>query len=101
MVSVPAAIYDGQDRMLLRARTIDLSAFGALLHGATQIRVGDRVNFEVHRGDARNPLRLAAEVVRLTTPDANRRQHSIALRFCDVSAVDATVLKAIIADHRG
>ncbi len=100
MVSVPAAIYDDRDRQLLNARTIDLSAFGALLHGGTSVLPGDRVQFEVSRGQARNPLRLTAEVVRVTTPDASRRQHSIALRFCDVSELDAAILKAIIAEHR-
>jgi hypothetical protein len=100
MVSVPAVIYDAHDRQLLRVRTIDLSAFGALLHGGTTIAVGDQVQLEVSRGDAKNPLRLHAEVVRVTTPDAGRRQHSIALKFRDVSEIDAAILRAIIAEHR-
>jgi c-di-GMP-binding flagellar brake protein YcgR len=100
MVSVPAIIYDDRDRQLLRARTIDLSAFGALLHGGTSIVVGDHVQLEVGRGEAKNPLRLDAEVVRVTTPAASRRQHSIALRFREVSELDAAILRSIIAEHR-
>lgn len=97
-VSVPLRMYADDARLLLRARTVDLSPLGALLHGAAAIEVGQVVQVEVVRGTERNPLRLRAEVVRVSEPDAGRRQHGVALRFCDVSELDAAILASIIED---
>ena len=100
MVSVPFRLYDANAQLLLRARTLDLSTHGALLHGTCPLEVGARVQLEVVRGEARNPLRLQAQVVRLAQPAARRRHHGIAVRFIDVSALDEAVLESIIARAR-
>lgn len=100
MVSVPLNMYSRDRRLLIRARTVDLSSTGALVHGAGPIRVGQAVEVEVARGDARNPLTLKAEVVRISTPDEHRKQHGVALRFTEVSALDEAIIDAIIAAAR-
>jgi hypothetical protein len=100
LVSVPLSMYGRDRRLLIRARTIDLSCSGALVHGAGPIRVGQAVEVEVPRGDSRNPLTLKAEVVRITTPSQHRMQHGVALRFIDVSALDEAILESIIAAAR-
>lgn len=100
LVSVPLTMYGRDRRLLIRARTIDLSCSGALVHGAGPIRVGQSVQVEVPRGDSRNPLTLTAQVVRITTPSHNRMQHGVALRFVDVSEIDEAILASIIAAAR-
>jgi c-di-GMP-binding flagellar brake protein YcgR len=100
LVSVPLTMYGRDRRLLIRARTVDLSCAGALVHGAGPIRVGQAVEVEVPRGDSRNPLTLKAEVVRISTPDQRRRQHGVALRFVEVSAIDEAILASIIAAAR-
>ena len=85
----------------MQARTIDLSVAGALVHGSGPIRVGQTVAVEVGRGDARNPLTLRAEIVRIATPDAHLKRHGVALRFIEVSELDETIIQAIIASARG
>lgn len=101
LVSVPMRVQTRGGRLLMQARTIDLSVAGALVHGSAPLRVGQVVTVEVGRGDARNPLTLQAEVVRITTPDARRRQHGVALRFTDVSKLDEAIIESIIASARG
>ncbi|MCA9705923.1 MAG: PilZ domain-containing protein [Myxococcales bacterium] len=91
------SMYDQGHRLLLRARTVDLSASGAMVHGAGPIRIGQTVSVEVLRGNARNPLRLQAEVVRIATPTEHRRRHGVAVRFLDVGTLDETILEGIIA----
>jgi hypothetical protein len=99
---VPFRLYSAAGRrLLLRARTLDLSTAGALLHGTCGARVGEPVSVEVPRGPARNPLRLQAEVVRFADPDVHRRNYGVAVRFVNVSPVDEAVLKTIIADAQG
>jgi hypothetical protein len=88
-------------RLLLHARTLDLSTAGALLHGSCSVRVGEPVRLEVARGPARNPLRLQAEVVRFSEPDVHRRHTGVAVRFVNLSAVDEAVLRSIIAAAQG
>jgi c-di-GMP-binding flagellar brake protein YcgR len=100
LVSVPLTMYGKDRRLLIRARTVDLSCAGALVHGAGPIRVGQSVEVEVPRGNSRNPLTLKAEVVRISTPDQHRRQHGVALRFVEVSAIDEAILESIIAAAR-
>ncbi len=97
LVSVPLSVYATGHRLLLRARTVDLSSAGALVHGAGPIRVGQSVDVEVPRGKARNPLTLRAEVVRISTPSEHRRQHSVAVRFTNVSELDEAIIESIIA----
>lgn len=99
-VSVPLAMYGRDRRLLIRARTVDLSSAGALVHGAGPVRVGQAVQVEVSRGKSRNPLTLQAEVVRISTPDEHRKQHGVALRFVDISELDETILQGIIAAAR-
>ncbi|MEM6993561.1 MAG: PilZ domain-containing protein [Myxococcota bacterium] len=95
LVSVPLSVFAGE-RMLLRARTVDLSPAGALLHGSPIVEVGQEVRVEVPRGASRNPLNLRAEIVRIATPNVHRRQHGVALRFTDINEIDAAILRSII-----
>lgn len=97
LVSVPMSLFGRGHRLLLRARTVDLSASGAMVHGAGPLRVGQSVSIEVQRGQARNPLTLQAEVVRIATPSERRRQHGVAVRFVEVSELDETIIESIIA----
>jgi hypothetical protein len=99
-VAVPFSMYAGR-RLLLRARTLDLSTAGALLHGTCGVQVGEPVSLEVARGPARNPLRLQAEVVRFSEPDVHRRHTGVAVRFVNLSAVDEAVLRTIIDAAQG
>lgn len=98
-VSVPLSVY-AEERLVLRARTVDLSAAGALLHGTATIEVGQAVRVEITRGASRNPLSLAAEVVRIATPSKRRRQHGVAVRFVEMSELDAAILRSIIEAAR-
>ena len=100
MVSVPLRMYAEDDRLLLNARTVDLSSCGALLHGGGSLVVGQPVRVEISRGPARNPLQLRAEIVRISQPNARRRQHGIAVRFTDVGELDAAILASIITAAR-
>lgn len=100
LVSVPLTVYGRDRRPVMRARTIDLSCSGALVHGAGPIRVGQSVLVEIPRGDSRNPLILKAEVVRISTPSQHRMQHGVALRFAEVSPLDEAILESIIAAAR-
>jgi hypothetical protein len=100
MVSVPLRMVSDDGRPLLTARTVDLSTRGALLHGGCSLHVGQSVRVEISRGTARNPLCLTAEIVRISEPNAHRRQHGIAVRFTDVGEIDATILASIIAAAR-
>lgn len=101
MVSVPLSVYGPDERLLLTARTVDLSTVGALVHGAAALRPGETVRVEVSRGALRNPLALEAEVVRISEPSEHRRQHAVAVRFTEVSPLDEAVLQSIIAGARG
>ena len=86
--------------MVLRARTVDLSPAGALLHGTATVEVGQSVRVEIPRGASRNPLSLEAEVVRIATPSARRRQHGVAVRFVELNELDAAILRSIIESAR-
>lgn len=99
-VAVQFAMYSLSHRLLLRARTLDLSTHGALLHGICPARVGEPVSLEIGRGPARNPLTLKAQVVRFCEPNATRGHHGVAVRFADVGALDETVLRSIIEEAR-
>lgn len=103
-VAVPFRLYD-DDRLLLSARTLDLSTGGALLHGVCKVEVGGKVRVEISRGPSRNPLTLEAMVVRLhaptpATPTATAGNHGTAVRFEQLSKIDETVLAGIIRNAR-
>ncbi len=103
-VAVPFSLYGAGNRLLLTARTLDLSTGGALLHGSCKADVGETVRIEISRGAARNPLRLHATVVRFCEPDrsrGNHGNHGVAVRFDELGALDETVLSGIIRDARG
>ena len=104
-VAVAFKLFDDRGRVLLNARTLDLSTAGALLHGVCKSDVGETVRVEVSRGPARNPLSLAATVVRLQAPGTASTElpagsHGIAVRFNDLSPIDETVLASLIQNAR-
>lgn len=96
-VSVPFTLLDRDGRTLLKARTVDLSLHGALLHGGAVVTVDERVTLAVARGPAQNPLALEAQVVRVTPPRAGRKLHVVAVRFVDLTPLDEVLLARIIA----
>lgn len=104
-VAVPFRLFDGHDRLLLHARTLDLSTGGALLHGVCKVEVGSPVRVEISRGPDRNPLALGAIVVRMhaplpSTPHATPGNHGVAVRFNNLSSIDETVLTGLIREAR-
>lgn len=104
-VAVAFKLFDDSGRMLLSARTLDLSTAGALLHGVCKADIGETVRVEVSRGAARNPLSLAATVVRLqapapTSPHALPGNHGVAVHFNELSPIDETVLGSLINGAR-
>ncbi len=84
------------DRLCLRAHTLDVSPGGALVHGAAQLDIGQTVRLELCRGGEKNPLVLSAKVVRLDTPAPGARRHGIALRFVDCGAADRAALSSLL-----
>jgi PilZ domain-containing protein len=94
-VSVPTRIF-AEQRLLLTARTLDVSMSGALLHGTARVELGQTVRVEVSRGGNRNPLVLAAEVVRIETPMPGLRRHVVALRWLDPDAADTAAIASLI-----
>jgi hypothetical protein len=97
-VALPSEVFI-DDRLCLRARTLDLSPSGALLHGAAALDVGQQVRLELDRGGVRNPLSLQAEVVRIEVPAPGLRRHGIALRFLHCGAADVAALRSLIGDR--
>lgn len=100
MVAVPFRLYSWDARLLLTARTLDLSTAGALVHGLCHAQVGQAVRVEVGRGKARNPLSLEATVVRFARPEQPSGNHGVAVRFEGISPIDEAVLGRIIRDAR-
>lgn len=87
------------DRLCLRARTLDVSPGGVLVHGAARLDVGQAVRLELARGGQRNPLVLRAEVVRLETPSPGARRHGIALRFVDCGVAERAALSSLLSER--
>lgn len=94
-MSFPARVFDN-GRLLLSARTLDLSLGGALLHGHARLGVGQTVRVEVPRGRTRNPLVLSAEVVRVEEPNAQLRRHGLALRWVDPDLAGVAALASLL-----
>ncbi len=84
------------DKLLLSARTLDISLSGALLHGTARVDPGQTVRVEVSRGGLRNPLVLRAEVVRIETPSPMLRRHGVAVRWVDQDAADHAALASLL-----
>ncbi|MBK8236711.1 MAG: PilZ domain-containing protein [Nannocystaceae bacterium] len=85
-----------EERLLLSARTLDISLSGALLHGSVRLDPGEIVRVEVSRGGLRNPLVLRAEVVRIETPSPLLRRHGIAVRWLDADVADHAALASLL-----
>lgn len=83
-------------RTSFAVKTLDLSAHGVFVRTARPLPVGSRVQVSLRRGPQRNPLVLAAEVVRIGTPREGRA-HGLGLRFTDVTAVDEASLRTLLA----
>jgi hypothetical protein len=94
-VSVPTRVFDEQ-RLLLSARTLDVSMGGALLHGTARVDLGQTVRVEVSRGGNRNPLVLDAEVVRIETPTPGLRRHVVAVKWLADDAAATAAIASII-----
>jgi PilZ domain len=94
-VSVPARVF-AEQRLLLSARTLDVSMSGALLHGGARVDLGQTVQVEFSRGGDLNPLVLAAEVVRIETPMPGLRRHVLALRWVAPDAADVAAIASLI-----
>ena len=94
-LSMPTRVY-AEQRLLLSARSLDVSMSGALLHGTARVECGQTVRVEVSRGGNRNPLVLDAEVVRIETPMPGLRRHVLALRWLARGPADAAAIAALL-----
>src|SRR5688500_9909036 len=68
----------------VRGQTLDLSAGGAFVTTPRAVAVGTPVRLTMHRGEARNPLVLEAEVVRVGGTREGRFA-GLGLRFTGLS----------------
>ncbi len=75
--------------------TLDLSSHGAFVRTARPLPVGSAVHLALRRGAQRNPLMLAAEVVRVGTQREGRAP-GLGLRFTDITAIDEASLHALL-----
>jgi uncharacterized protein (TIGR02266 family) len=80
----------------VRGQTLDLSAGGAFVTTPRAVAIGTPVRLSMHRGDARNPLVLDAEVVRVGGTREGRFA-GLGLRFVGLSALEATLLQAMLS----
>ncbi len=94
-VAVTTRLYD-DSRLLLSARTLDVSMSGALLHGTARVDLGQTVRVEVSRGGSRNPLVLDAEVVRIETPTPQLRRHVVAVRWLAHGPADEAAIASLL-----
>ena len=95
-VSMPTRVF-AEQRLLLSARTLDVSMSGALLHGTARVDLGQQVRVEVSRGGNRNPLVLDAEVVRIETPTPGLRRHVVALRWLATDAAGEAAIASLLS----
>jgi PilZ domain-containing protein len=95
-VSVQTRVF-AEQRLLLSARTLDVSMSGALLHGTARVDLGQTVRVEVSRGGNRNPLVLDAEVVRIETPTPGLRRHVVAVRWLARDPGDAAAIASLVS----
>jgi c-di-GMP-binding flagellar brake protein YcgR len=79
----------------LHGQTMDLSSGGVFVRTARHLPLGAGVEVALHRGHQRNPLVLAAEVVRIGT-HAEGRAPGVALRFRGLTPIDEGLLRALI-----
>ncbi|MBZ5713329.1 PilZ domain-containing protein [Nannocystis pusilla] len=79
----------------IRGQTMDLSAGGAFVTTARAVAVGTPVRLTMHRGAAKNPLVLDAEVVRVGGTREGRFA-GLGLRFVGLSQLEATLLQAML-----
>ena len=79
----------------LTVQTLELSSHGAFVRTPRLLPVGSAVHIALRRGVQRNPLVLAAEVVRVGTPREGRAV-GLALRFTDITPVDEASLHALL-----
>ena len=80
----------------VRGQTLDLSAGGAFVTTARALAIGTSVRLSMHRGDARNPLVLDAEVVRVGGTREGRFP-GLGLRFIGLTELEATLLQAMLS----
>ena len=79
----------------VRGQTLDLSGGGAFVTTARAVAVGTPVRLTMDRGAAKNPLVLDAEVVRVGGTREGRFP-GLGLRFVGLSALEATLLQAML-----
>lgn len=75
--------------------TLDLSAGGAFVRTARAVPIGTGVQLTIRRGEARNPLILDAEVVRVGDTREGRFA-GLGLRFVGLTALETTLLQAVL-----
>ncbi len=74
---------------------LDLSASGAYVGTPRTLPIGTGVHLSISRGQARNPLELDAEVVRVGDPREGRIS-GLGLRFVGLSPLETELLQAMI-----
>lgn len=79
----------------LHVQTVDLSRHGSFVRTPRPLPVGTAVHVALGRGQQRNPLVFAAEVVRVGTPREGRAP-GLGLRFLGLTDIDEALLRALI-----
>lgn len=79
----------------VRGQTLDLSAGGAFVSTPRAVPVGTPVRLSIDRGEAKNPLVLDAEVVRVGGTREGRFA-GLGLRFVGLTDLEATLLQAML-----
>lgn len=94
-ISVELKLHAPSLQFVLLSRTVDMSTHGAFVRSNRPLPVGAPVTVEFDRGHAKNPLRVAAEVVRIGSVEEGRAP-GIAIRFTEVSDLDEALLDDLI-----
>jgi c-di-GMP-binding flagellar brake protein YcgR len=98
-ISIEVKLYAPEFHFVLLSRTIDLSTSGAFVRSNRTLPLGSVVTVHFERGEARNPLAVEAEVVRVGTAEQGRAS-GIGLRFRGVDDLDEALLQEIILRAR-
>lgn len=94
-LSVELKLHAPSLHFVLLSRTVDISTRGAFVRSNRALPVGAPVTVEFDRGRAKNPLRVAAKVVRVGSVEEGRAA-GIAIRFTEVTDLDEALLDDLI-----
>lgn len=98
-VAIDVKLQAPKQHFMLLSRTVDMSSSGAYVRSSRALTVGENVSVQFDRGEERNPLTFAAEVIRVSdTP--NSQPPGFAVRFTDTTALDEALITDLISRAR-